>query len=209
PAQTGEGPDPHETRFFDKICRSAAPGKQLLTPAHVADAFRSLEASTGGKVLFNGVVYLDNAAAQARVTGAEDENEKGHGILDLISLWDHGKPADLASVDRNNPKASFATILEELAKYTAFEMEYNSSFKCTSRTHPAAVNGTTVELTIQDQNGKEVARYSGRCTPNQQTCQFGDGAVITRYSENSKGIPYTTFSVMIRRNSPKFLRNAA
>ncbi|MGE0526257.1 MAG: hypothetical protein AB7P49_04270 [Bdellovibrionales bacterium] len=169
--------DPHEVTFFnDKKngCAGVVNGERL-TPNHVFDALNWLKNSKSkgrqqSKLITIAIVYTSNDIPQ----GVEDENEMGHGLIELVQLAG-GQIADLAKVDRSNNRVSFANELKFLGDYTHFELKYDSSFECKSSVHPIAVNPSTLRVRVLDSTGKVVASFvSPECTPDTLSPEFSN-----------------------------------
>ena len=155
PSQTVSMPDPHETRFFNNVCSKAYKGG-LLKPEHVHDALLSLKGGTE-KLMLAGVVYTSNEMAPA--VAHDDENEMGHGIIELVGR-ENGLLIDLNNA--GSGASRFSDGMKALAQSVQAEMTVNPQFNCTSKTHPLAIDLSTVTVTIKDGNGGALATYSGK-----------------------------------------------
>jgi archaellin len=147
--------DPHETRFFANVCSKAFKGG-LLKPEHVHDALLSLKGGTE-KLMLAGVVYTSNDLAPA--VARNDENEMGHGIIELVGR-ENGLLIDLNNAGSGAER--FSDGMKALAQSVQAEMTVNPQFNCTSKTHPLAIDLSTVTVTIKDGSGKALATYSGK-----------------------------------------------
>lgn len=184
-----EVPDKHELRFFNEVCTTAANGS-LLTPEHVAEVVQNLK---GDKVVTSSVAYLDNNIP----VGVEDENERGSGIIEFVGLT-KGQNVDLAKVDRS-ANTSFADQMSFLGEFTYFKLRYNNTFGCRTNVHPVAVNPTSVELTIVNEQQQPVARFSGRCAQG-ESCDQANGPVITEIRRHGRGgNPFLVLTVPFER----------
>lgn len=152
-----EVPDKYENHFFENICKKAVNGKPL-TPGHVYDALVDVKGNRD-RLIVTGIVYTNNATKPP--VGIEDENEMGHGIIDVIQMAG-GQMADLANVDRKNNKSMFANELSQLGEYAHFKLKYNNVFVCQSKSHAISVDRRTVEVEVVDSKGQVVASFNGK-----------------------------------------------
>ncbi len=178
--------DPYETRFFNKVCKKAVNG-QPLTPGHVYQALQSLKQDKAPLIL-TGLAYKSNDIP----VGLEDENEMGHGIIDLVEHLAGGQVVDLGKVSRKGKDVSFAKELVYLGKFAFFKITYNNEWSCASNTHPAAVNKSSVKLTVLTASGEPLATFSGACD-NARTCD--NPGVQTIIATGGQGGYYNKFRV--------------
>ena len=160
--------DPHETKFFNNVCRTFLSKNVTDYTAKddrnhpvgyndVIESFRSLEQKLKAKVIMQAIVYK---TPQAPRSSHEDDKEMGHGIIELVEGMQSGTIADLANVDHSNNSIAFANELTQLGDSANFQMSFSSSFDCrTNEFHPDSIDKKTIELEILD-NGRPVARYS-------------------------------------------------
>ncbi len=186
-------PDPYETRFFNSVCAKAVKGKPL-TPGHVYDALMSLKQDKS-KLMVNAIVYTTPVPESLR-NRVEDENEMGHGIIDLVQLAGNGQMADLANVYLRN--SEFATELDALGKYAHFKMKYNHVYRCDQKNiHPDAINYTSMQVNILDPQGRIVGTFSGACGGNTACPEGVMGPIQFRSMVDTRGrhTPYAEVSV--------------
>jgi hypothetical protein len=174
-------PDPVETTFFKEVCSKAFKGG-LLKPEHVHDALLSLKGGAD-KLMLSGVVYTSPELAPA--VAKNDENEMGHGIIELVSR-ENGLLIDLnkagTGVDR------FSEGMTALAKNVQSEMSVNPEFGCTSKTHPQAIDLSTVEVTINYGEGKTAKYSGGQLKSVLKTNGRGGNPYMQTYIADGKGL---------------------
>lgn len=151
--------DPYETDFFERTCKKAVQtGREqyrALTPGDVHQALKNL---MGGRpMILSALAYKTNNIP----VGLEDENEMGHGIIDLVEHVGGGQVVDLASITRNGKEVSFAKELKYLGQFANFQIRYTNVWDCKSKTHPIAVNSSSVKLRVIGKHGEELASFSG------------------------------------------------
>lgn len=178
--------DPHETRFFNSVCKTAVNGG-ALTPGHVYDALKSLKQDR--PLILSALAYKTNNVP----VGLEDENEQGHGTIDLVEHIGAGQVVDLGSVYRNGKDVSFAKELKFLGQFAHFKITFTNEWDCTSRIHPAAINKTSTKLSVIGRNGEVLASFNGACE-NARSCENG-GGVQTLIVPGGPGGHYNKFRV--------------
>lgn len=170
--------DPYEVAFFNNVCKKAVNGRPL-TPGDVHQALISLKQDSS-KLILSAIAYKTNNIP----VGLEDENEMGHGIIDLVEHIGGGQVVDLATVTRNGKDVSFAKELTYLGKFAFFKITFTNEWDCQSNTHPAAVNKSSTRLTVVDRNGQTLASFNG-----------ADGSLQTLIATGGRGGYYSKFRV--------------
>lgn len=148
--------DKYETDFFEKTCKTAYNG-QLLTPNLVHQTLVSLKGNES-KLFIAGIVYKDNNTPP----GVEDENEMGHGILELVQLNNKGPIIDLAKVDRSNENF-FDEEMKFLGNLTQKALNYISLLTCAPAIHANAVDLNTMSVDILSSTGSVLACFGPQC----------------------------------------------
>jgi len=136
-----------EEDFFKKVCMKADKGG-LLRPDRVHEALTRLKGGSE-KLVLMGLVYTSKNVA----AGKQDENEMGHGIIQLVRNERTDKLVDLGSVEEGPTK--FAKELSFLGKHTQTEMHSSGAVACVpQQIHPQAVDLRTVQVEVLTKDGK-------------------------------------------------------
>lgn len=167
----------------------------------VLGQLRILESERKTNIIMNGIVYTSNKGLRAKVSN-QDENEMGHGTLDLIRAIGSGKAMNMADVRRGNGEVSFAETLTKLGATTSVAMNFNTNWDCFGNIHFNAIDYSTVEVEILeasaeevqnwtedrtlDDRGQLIARYSAQCRSG-KPCQAGDGGILVQGKSHSMG----------------------
>jgi hypothetical protein len=163
----GTGEDPIESEFREKYCRVAFKGS-WLTPSNVYQTLRDYKNKDGktNNLLLAGIVYEGPVTPHPE---REDENEMGHGIIDLVKAH-NGVIKDFAKVDRTHNKNYFAEELAFLGEVANESLDHPLPiFACEPRLdngqviHPRAVNPDTVSMVILRNDGAPVASFAKNC----------------------------------------------
>lgn len=170
--------DPYEVSFFNNVCKKAVKGRPL-TPGDVHQALLSLK-QDASKLILSAIAYKTNNIP----VGLEDENEMGHGIIDLVEHIGGGQVVDLATVTRNGKDVSFAKELTYLGKFAFFKINFSNEWDCQSNTHPAAVNKSSTKMTVVGRDGQTLASFNG-----------ADGSLQTLIATGGRGGYYSKFRV--------------
>jgi len=185
--KTGKmGEDQHEVNFRNdpKECAGAVNGRPL-SEGDVKSALLSLKGA--GHVTVMPIVYTSNDKIKR---GIEDENEMGHGYLDLMADPDiSGTAGDLASIDRVNGKnMSFETMLKGLGQAANTSLSTMAHFPCNNAAHhPLSVNPTKVLVTVVDKKGNTVANFTSGCTATED-CKGFTGFATFNVDSNGKDV---------------------
>ncbi len=151
--------DPIEKNFREGVCARAVNGGPLR-PNHVYDALMALKGEQ--KLVVTAIAYTD---ANIRPNpDLEDENERGHGVIELVGLFGSSPVVNLADVARSNGSVSFAPELKHLGQHTEMMMKYENPIKCTTRNiHPDAVDPATIRVTVKNGDGSTLGVFHGMC----------------------------------------------
>lgn len=140
--------DPVEIASFDKICRTAAHGRQL-TPEIVHEA---VVRSSAMPIAFSGILYLDNKSFSGKTDKYAKDNEMGRGYLEVISLG-VGKAADLS-------KADFGKSLAKIGDFTNFKMKYDHVFPMSNVKNVRDIDPLTVSVAITDPQTRQEQMFN-------------------------------------------------
>ncbi len=187
-------PDRYETAFFaSAACQRAVEGRYPLTPGHVYDALKKV---VGEKLIMTSIVYVDNNVPQ----GVEDENEMGHGFLELTALAG-GQVANIANVKANQVDASrgaqsFNELLQQLGKFADFKMRYEKKdFKCESPTDPVLVDPSTVEARVYNDRNELIALFKSNCRDPRRCDKGVTGQASWKIEQTPRGQRYGVISL--------------
>jgi hypothetical protein len=193
--------DPIEEKFFKNVCQKAGPGRTLLTHNVVYSALKSLKQNE--KILLFGIVYTDEKLTPK--PGREDENEMGHGIIELVGLQDspENKLADLNTVQEGPNK--FGPELKFFADLAKKELESNGAVSCQPTDMDVkAVNTDTLRAQLLNEKGETIGVFSQDC--NNSSCGAGRGGLTIKTRSNSRSKGY--LSVTLEQKTLNGLLNA-
>jgi hypothetical protein len=196
-------PDVHEMRFFSDVCQHFVGGTRNKSTGRyeggspldidaVRGAFDRLAATTGAKVIPNGIVYASNSGLKASVSN-EDENEMGHGTIDLVKAVNEGEIADMKEARAD--EIDFSKALKLIGSTAGFQLKGGNVFNCYSNTYnPDAIDfSQPVELFITDSSGRSVAHLNSDCN-KVSSCQHGDSGLIAEARPGANGYHYLRVS---------------
>jgi len=173
----GKIPDKYEERYREQVCSKAANGKPL-THVEVAEALHAFEKQYNSKVIVNGIVYEGENLPQ----GAEDENERGIGMIDLIQQMSSGITVDLAeaiaerTATQGRSTHAFERMMSRLGEHTQFQIDYETNLRCITSDHPSSIDPKSIELVVYTESKRQVFRLSALCEKG-KPCQHGLGSV--------------------------------
>ncbi len=150
-------PDKQEAAFFKRVCSVAGPGQKPLTHNITLEAIRRLKQNE--KIVLFGLVYTSEQSVPK--VGNEDENEMGHGIIDLVGLQDNSenKLADLGAVQDGPNK--FGPELAYFANQAKKELETNGRVECQPQDHKVTeIDVRTMKAELFDNSGKPLGIFS-------------------------------------------------
>lgn len=176
-------------------------GGVYLDHQKLAAKLAAFESVYKSKVIMNAIAYTSNATLKPVMTD-QDENEMGHGIIDLVDYMKTGKVADMAEVRRGGG-LSFADALSQLGTTTSVQLRTTTVWDCsTKEIHMGAIDPETVEVTVMEatateiqgfkqggelsDSGQVIARFSAACQPG-HPCQSADGALKVEQRSSKKG----------------------
>jgi hypothetical protein len=147
--------DPIEKKFFEETCKTAGPGQTLLTPGIVYSALKAQKRDE--KVILFGIVYTDEKLTPK--PGREDENEMGHGIIELVNLQDNptNKLADLNTVQDGPNK--FGPELKFFADLAKNELASNGKVVCQPDVNVLAIDTRTVKAQLTNEKGETIGVF--------------------------------------------------
>lgn len=173
------GQDRYEVNFFNNVCKRAANNPANGKQFSYLDLWKALLELKGGdksKLIVAPVVYKNNVNIPE--VGVEDENEMGHGHLDLAGPLCAQSPviADLAAVNPQSRSSTFATQMDFFGQFANFQMMYSHKFQCVTDVNENAINRTSIQAEVFDnQSGNLLARFSGQCLPGRECPSGIDG----------------------------------
>lgn len=182
--------DTEEMKTYDTYCKFKTDENGRKVPrfkdghalnfADVEATLRTWDEKTKGKVMVNSITYLSNKGLQPLVDN-QDENEMGHGVIDLVEKMD-GEKGDLAQVRQGNT-VTFTDTLARIGRTTSLQMEYNTVWDCYGQggINPAAIDPDEFEVTLLEARGSELDGFQ----PN--TTLENDGNPIATFSSKCKG----------------------
>ncbi len=161
--------DRHEKAFRESdACQKAVNGTSPLTPDHVYDALKALKGDLPAFV--TGIMYTEDSVVTPKLN---DENEVGHGMLDLIARFK--SPAINLGDLQKDQEQKFWNPMGELGKFADSSTKYpHDPIVCRTPVDATKINSSTVEAhIIDDRTGKEIAAYSAAYTfGNRQMSHF-------------------------------------
>lgn len=147
--------DKVEDDFFNNTCKTAGPRNTLLTPGIVYSALKFRKPKE--KVILFGIVYESQKSAPG--PGREDENEMGHGIIELVNLQDNNKNkiADLNTVQEGPNK--FGPELKFFADLAKNELASNGKVVCQPDVNILAIDTRTVKAQLRNEKGETIGVF--------------------------------------------------
>lgn len=149
--------DPKEVQAFKEVC-FLDNGKTLLTPNHVHKALIKTKGQM--PVILSGILYTDNnnipKTGKAESKGASfEENEAGHGYLDLIRLA-NGEAQDLGGGIVGDKLAAIGDL-------SAFKMNFEHAFLLLKSdgspvTDYSGIDTATLTVEVYDAKGANLLR---------------------------------------------------
>lgn len=152
------GADVKEVEARERFCKMK--DGHYLNAQDVATVLNGWDGRTQGKVIMNSITYLSNAGLSPIVKN-QDENEMGHGIVDLVDIMGTGKKGDLAQV-RRGTGVSFTEVLGQIGQTTSIQMKYNTVWDCYGNVHPGAIDQSSVRVVVRDAKQEDLEKWDGK-----------------------------------------------
>lgn len=170
--------DKFEEAFLNGTCKTAGPNGTRLNHKVVYSALKNLKQNSKDdqKLMLFGLVYTDEKLTPK--PGREDENEMGHGIIDLVGMQDapEKRLADLNTVQEGPNK--FGPELAFFANLAKKELESNGKVLCEPKDMSVlAIDRGSVVAQLQNEKGDVIGIFSescpgGQCTDNKGTMRL-------------------------------------